>query len=78
MVVALMITPVATAYLLTNRVSSMIQTSLVIATFSTLFGYAVASWFDVSIAGSIVSVTGLFFMGVLMNRIVIVKKYAGL
>lgn len=70
MVVALMIAPAATAYLLTRRVSQMIAISLVIAMLSTLFGYIAAAWFDVSVAGSIVSVAGLFFIGAFIRRVI--------
>lgn len=62
MVVALMITPAATAYMMTNRVVDMIAFSLLFASFSAIFGYLCASWADVSIAGSIACMTGVFFM----------------
>lgn len=62
MVVALMITPAATAYLLTSRVGDMVALSLLFASFSAIFGYLLASWADVSIAGSIACMTGVFFM----------------
>lgn len=62
MVVALMITPAASAYLITLRVKDMIIVSIVFAIISALFGYILASWADVSIAGSIVSVTGFLFV----------------
>lgn len=62
MVVALMITPAATAYLMTKRVNAMIATSVCVAVLSSLFGYALASYADVSIAGSIASMTGIFFV----------------
>lgn len=61
MVVALMITPAATAYLVTKRVNAMIFTSVCVAVLSSLFGYALSSYADVSIAGSIASMTGVFF-----------------
>jgi manganese/zinc/iron transport system permease protein len=66
MVVALMVTPAATAYLLTRRVGRMIALSLVFASFSAIFGYFLASWIDVSIAGSIACMTGVFFLGALL------------
>ena len=62
MVVALMITPAATAYLLTRRVSDMIIVSIILAVLAAVFGYAAASYVDVSIAGSIASMTGVFFI----------------
>ncbi|HLJ31515.1 MAG TPA: metal ABC transporter permease [Candidatus Babeliales bacterium] len=63
MVVALMITPPATAYLLTHRVSDMLFLTLFFAIMSAIGGYSVACWADVSIAGSIASMTGVFFLG---------------
>lgn len=62
MVVALMITPPATAYLITRRVQDMIGYSAVFAALSAIFGYAVAFYADVSIAGAIASMTGVFFV----------------
>ena len=76
MVVALMITPPATAYLLTHRVSSMIALSVTFAALSAIFGYAAACCADVSIAGSIASMTGVFFIGALImakNRKIVPK-----
>jgi len=62
MVVALMITPPATAYLLTKRVDEMVALSICLALCSAFFGYVCASYADVSIAGSIASMTGVFFL----------------
>jgi manganese/zinc/iron transport system permease protein len=62
MVVALMITPAATAYLWARRINQMVALSVVFASFSAIFGYLFASYADVSIAGSIASMTGVFFV----------------
>lgn len=61
-VVALMITPPATASLLVSRLEHMITASIILASASALFGYIAATWFDVSIAGSIATVSGIFFL----------------
>ncbi len=61
-VVALMITPPATAYLLSNQLFSMTIISIVLSIMSSLSGYCMAYVFDVSIAGSIASMTGIFFI----------------
>jgi manganese/zinc/iron transport system permease protein len=61
-VVALMITPPATASLLVSRLEQMIAVSIILSIAAALFGYAAAAWFDVSIAGSIATVSGLFFL----------------
>ena len=71
MVVALMITPPATAYLLTHRVNDLIALSVILSVFSAIFGYAAASYVDVSIAGSIASMTGVFFVG----GLIVAKKH---
>src|SRR5438132_7948716 len=71
MVVALMITPPSTAYLLTQRVIDMLFLTIFFAIASAVLGYVVASYADVSIAGSIASMTGVFFIGSLfwtLNR----------
>jgi manganese/zinc/iron transport system permease protein len=62
MVVALMITPAATAYILTKRVPEMLAASAMIAICAAIGGYAIACWADVSIAGSIACMTGVFFV----------------
>lgn len=67
MVVALMITPPSAAYLMTQRVSDMLIMSVILAVLSAVFGYAIASCADVSIAGSIASMTGIFFIGALFS-----------
>lgn len=75
MVVALMITPPATAYLLTHCVSDLILLSVLLAALSAIFGYAAASYADVSIAGSIASMTGVFFLMALLLRNVRLKLF---
>lgn len=68
MVVALMITTPATAYLVAKKVDYMILLSLVFASLSAVFGYFFASWADVSIAGSIACMTGIFFVLALLMK----------
>lgn len=65
-VVALMITPPATALLLVSRLEQMVAASIALSIASALFGYAAATWFDVSIAGSIATVSGIFFLLMLL------------
>lgn len=62
LVVALMIAPPATAYLITDRLSSMLVLSSLIGVISAVSGYWAAHALDVSIAGSMASMTGLFFV----------------
>lgn len=62
MVVALMITPAATACLLARRVEAVVVLSVGLALLAAVFGYFFAVFADVSIAGSIASMTGVFFL----------------
>ena len=66
LIVALMITPPATAYLLTQRLSRMILYSIGIGCSSAILGYFLAIIVDGSIAGAICSVTGLWFIGAML------------
>jgi manganese/zinc/iron transport system permease protein len=61
LVVALMIAPPATAYMLVERLSRMLALSAVIGVASALSGYWIAHVLDASIAGSMASMTGVFF-----------------
>lgn len=62
LVVALMITPPATAYLITHSLKYMLILSGVIGAVSAVLGYGVAALLDVSIAGSMATMTGLLFL----------------
>jgi manganese/zinc/iron transport system permease protein len=62
LVVALMITPPSTAYLLTTKLNRMIWLSLAIGVLSGVGGYFMAFVFDVSISGSMATVSGLIFL----------------
>ncbi len=61
LVVAMLIAPGATAYLLTERLSVMLLLSAVIGVISAVAGYYVAVVFNVSIAGSMAMVLGIIF-----------------
>lgn len=62
LVIALMVAPPATAYLLTDRLPRMIMLSVAIGIASALSGYWLARWFDVSIAGTMATMTGIAFL----------------
>ena len=62
LVVALMIVPAATAYLLTNQLKKMILLSVGIGVFAAITGYRMAIFLDASIAGSMASVLGIIFL----------------
>jgi manganese/zinc/iron transport system permease protein len=61
LVIALMITPPATAYLLTNQLSRMLLYSAAIGVASAISGYWIAHWLDTTIAGSMATMSGIFF-----------------
>lgn len=61
LVVALMIAPPAAAYLLTDRLATMLGLSALIGAASALAGVWLALWLDASIAGSMAAMAGLAF-----------------
>ena len=62
LVVALMIAPAASAYLLTTDLKKMLFLSIAFGILSAISGYWVAHWLDASIAGSITTMLGLLFL----------------
>ncbi len=62
LVVALMIAPPATAYLLTSRLSLMLIFSSMIGIVSAISGYWLAHLLDVNIAGAMATMTGVIFV----------------
>lgn len=62
LVVALLIAPAATAYLLTDHFPRMLVLACVAGVVSAVAGYYIAVWLDGSIAGAIASVAGVVFM----------------
>ena len=61
LVVALMIAPPATAYLLVDRFAPMLWVGAAVAAASAILGYAAALALDVSIAGSMAAMCGVLF-----------------
>lgn len=62
MVVAMLITPAASAYLWTDRLSVMLILSGTFGIFSAILGYLMAAWIDTSISGSMTFATGIIFI----------------
>ncbi|WP_340066787.1 metal ABC transporter permease [Ascidiimonas aurantiaca] len=62
LVIALMIAPPATAYLLTDDLKKMLVLSVVFGIIGALAGYWLAHGLDASIAGSITTVLGILFL----------------
>lgn len=66
LVVALMVTPAAAAYLLTDDLRAMLGLSIGIGAAGALGGYWLARGLDANIAGSMATVIGLIFVGVFL------------
>lgn len=62
LVVALMIAPAATAYLLTHDLKKMIGLSMFFGVISAILGYWLAHYLDASISGSMTTVLGIIFL----------------
>lgn len=62
MVVAMLITPAAAAYLWTDKLSIMLVLSGAFGVMSAFMGYYVAVWLDTSISGSMAFATGIVFV----------------
>lgn len=62
LVTAFMIVPAAAAYLITDNLKKMIILAVVMGGISGILGYQAASLFEVSIAGSMACVCGVFFL----------------
>ncbi|SDI57479.1 metal ABC transporter permease [Natribacillus halophilus] len=62
LVVAMLIAPGATAYLLTERLSMMFVLSAVFGVLAAFSGYYIAAWLDASIAGMMATMAGVIFL----------------
>jgi manganese/zinc/iron transport system permease protein len=62
LVIAMIVVPAATAYLITEKLSVMIMLAVGIGAVSALIGVEVAIWLDVSVSGSMVMITGAAFL----------------
>ncbi len=61
LVVAMLIAPGASAYLLTDRLSYLLLLAVLFGALAAIFGYLLAYWLDASIAGAMAAVAGLLF-----------------
>lgn len=66
LVIAFMIGPPITAYLLTSNLKYMLFLSCFIGCINSVLGYQVSKYYDISIAGTIAMITGLTFLLVLL------------
>ena len=68
LVVAFLVIPPSTAYLLSSRLDHMILLSVLFGVLSSIFGYGLAWIVDGSIAGSMAVIAGILFLSVLFFR----------
>lgn len=61
LVVALLIAPAATAYLITDKFKMMLALACLFGVLSSIGGYYLAVWLDGSIAGAIATISGVLF-----------------
>lgn len=66
LVVALMVGPPVTAYLLTDSLPRMLGLSVAIGVLSAVSGYWLAHWLDASIAGAMATMVGVWFLAAFM------------
>ncbi len=62
LVVAMLVVPPATAYLLTDRLGVMLGLAMGLGVVSAVAGYLLARWWDASIAGAMAAVSGVLFV----------------
>ena len=80
LVVAMLITPGATAYLLTDRFDRMTLLAIISSVISSIFGVYISYWYDIEPGGSIVLVQTMFFLFVFLfaPRYGILKRHRSL
>ena len=74
LVVALLVAPAATAYLLVEKLGAMLFLSAVFALIGSLGGYTLSKVLQTSIAGTIASTLGVVFLLVLLGKTVFSKQ----
>jgi manganese/zinc/iron transport system permease protein len=74
LVVAFLIVPAATAYLLTHRLKTMLWLSSLLGILATGGGYLLALWLNGSITGAIATVSGVMFAIAMALKNTILKK----
>lgn len=70
LVVAFLIVPGATAYLLTNKLKVMLYLASAIGITSSIAGYYLALWLNASVSGAMVTVLGLVFLATFIFHLI--------
>jgi len=73
LVIAMLITPGSTAFLLTKRFPTMLQIAVAVSVFSSVFGAYSSYYFDISTGGAIVFMQGMIFLSVFMYQTIATK-----
>lgn len=68
LVIAMLITPGSTAFLLTKRFSSMLKIAVFVSVISSVFGAYASYYFDISTGGAIVFMQGCIFLAVFLYQ----------
>lgn len=68
LVLAFLVVPPATAYLLTNSLSTMLWLSILFSVISVVGGFFIALWLDVTTSGSMAAFSGLIFFSVFIYK----------
>jgi manganese/zinc/iron transport system permease protein len=74
LVVALLVVPAATAYLLVEKLYHLLLGAAAIALLAALGGYGCSRWLDTSIAGTIATLLGVQFLAALVYHQLIQKR----
>ena len=75
LVVALLVGPAASAYLLSKRLPTMLILTLVFGVLSSVSGYYLAKYLEGSIAGAIATMTGVWFVvSLVFSKVKVTKK----
>jgi manganese transport system permease protein len=77
LVIAMLITPGSTAFLLSKKFSTMLQIAVVVSVFSSVVGAYASYYLDISTGGAIVFMQGCIFLGVFSYQTIVAshKKY---
>jgi manganese transport system permease protein len=74
LVIAMLITPGSTAFLLTKRFSTMLKIAVFVSVLSSVVGAYISYYYDISTGGAIVFMQGIIFLAVFWYQTVIASK----
>jgi ABC-type Mn2+/Zn2+ transport system permease subunit len=74
LVIAMLITPGSTAFLLTKKFSTMLKIAVFVSVASSVVGAYASYYFDISTGGAIVFTQGCIFLGVFLYQTLTAEK----